>query len=142
MHEADPRGFLLLNGRPVDDGLLASLCSMDPRQCRRLVAELEAANIFSRQNGCIFSRKMVRDTERELRAKEHGKSGGNPNIVKDLDGPTLKGSLNPSLKGRVNGGLNPNGIWPLQEKTYQDRALDAGGCSDLDGEAPFGRGAA
>jgi hypothetical protein len=63
MHEAEPRGHLLLNGRPVTDAQLAALAGVPADIAQALLGELEAAGTFSRTRaGVIYSRKMRRDT--------------------------------------------------------------------------------
>ncbi len=90
MHEAAPRGSLLVNGAPVTDRQLAALAGSTPREVTACLSELEEAGVFSRDSGVIFSRRMRRDTEKAERDKANGKGGGNPR-----------------LKGEDNGGVNP-----------------------------------
>jgi hypothetical protein len=91
MHEAEPRGSLLINGNRVMDRQLASLCGCSEREIKTLVAELEVAGVFSRDNGVIYSRRMRGDTEQAAKDKANGKRGGNPGI---------KRGVNPPDKGR------------------------------------------
>jgi hypothetical protein len=61
MHQAEPYGHLMFNGRAVDNAQLAKMVSESPREVFRWLAELEAAGVFSRDDsGVIYSRKMVR----------------------------------------------------------------------------------
>lgn len=91
MHEADPRGHLLVNGNPVSDAQLSSLCGVPPAETKRLLAELEAAGVFSReQDGTITSRRMCRDTRKAIADRNNGKKGGNPSV---------KGWVNPPVNG-------------------------------------------
>lgn len=81
MHQAEPRGSLLVNGNTIGTKQLASLCGATPRETFLLVAELEAAGVFSRaEDGTIFSRRMKRDDEKAERDKANGKTGGNPRL--------------------------------------------------------------
>jgi hypothetical protein len=65
MHEATPRGYLVLNGQPVDAEALASLMSAKPREVARAMEELDEKGVYSRTaEGVIYSRKMVRDIKR------------------------------------------------------------------------------
>jgi hypothetical protein len=91
MHEAIPRGFLLVNGMPVSERQIASLAGMPIREISSLLDELEGAGVFSRDNGTIYSRRMRRDTDKAERDKEYGKAGGNPR---------LKARVNPSDKAQ------------------------------------------
>lgn len=72
MHEAEPYGYLLVNGRPVTDAQLAVLAAAPSDQVPSLLDELETAGVFSRtRKGVIFSRRMVRD---EKKSEEGRKS--------------------------------------------------------------------
>lgn len=63
MHEAEPRGHLLLNGRPVTDTQLAALAGVPVNTAQELLGELETAGTFSRTRaGVIYSRRMRSDT--------------------------------------------------------------------------------
>lgn len=81
MHEAEPRGSLLVNGKPVNERQLASLAGVAPKDAAGLIAELEESGVFSRDaDGTIFSRRMRRDDERAARDKANGGKGGNPKV--------------------------------------------------------------
>ncbi|MGU3495914.1 hypothetical protein ACLBXM_17880 [Xanthobacteraceae bacterium A53D] len=87
MHEASPRGSLLVNGRPVNERQLAGLagCALD--EASSMLAELEEAGVFSREtDGTIFSRRMRRDDEKADRDKANGRKGGNPTLKSDKEG--------------------------------------------------------
>jgi hypothetical protein len=93
MHEAAPRGSLLVNGQPVTDKQLASLCGVSGRDVTRCIEQLEAAGVFSREdNRTIYSRRMRRDEEKAERDKANGKGGGNPR---------LKAGVNPPVKAQI-----------------------------------------
>lgn len=82
MHEAEPYGHLLVNGRAPTPRQLAGLLGGTERQVTALLAELEEAGVFSRtEDGVIYSRRMVRDRERsEEGRKQVAKrwGGGDP----------------------------------------------------------------
>mgnify|MGYP001342045335 CR=1 FL=1 len=81
MHEAEPRGYLISNGAPLSDKQVASLVGATPRELATLLAELEGAGVFSRcEDGTIYSRRVVRDAEKQVRDKENGFKGGAPNV--------------------------------------------------------------
>jgi hypothetical protein len=93
MHEAVPRGSLLVNGQPVSDRQLAALCGVSVRDGVTCLAQLQAAGVFSLDdNRTIYSRRMRRDQEKAERDKANGKAGGNP---------TLKGGVNPPDKAQI-----------------------------------------
>lgn len=79
MHEAEPRGHLLVHGRSPTDTQLAVLAGISPDQLPDLLGELEAAGVFSRTSkGVIYSRRMTRDTKSSKTARKNGQKGGNP----------------------------------------------------------------
>jgi hypothetical protein len=96
MHEAEPRGTLRVNGRPMTHVQLAALVGSTPKDVQRYLDELEAAGVFSRdESGVMFSRRMVRDTEKAERDKANGGRGGNPTLK-----PQDKARVNPSVNGK------------------------------------------
>lgn len=85
MHEADPRGHLLINGQPMTERMLASLTGTDESTVSRLQTELETAGVFSRSNkGVIYSRRMTRDEKLSMMRTKSGKKGGNSTADKYL----------------------------------------------------------
>lgn len=118
MHEAEPRGFLIVKGQAVNAKQLAALAGIPPKDCAAYLAELEAAEVCSRDDkGTIYSRRMVRDTEKAIKDKENGKGGGNPR---------LKGGVNPKDKERDKPNDNTQWIHGLMvkegEQTSQNEA--------------------
>ena len=94
MHEAVPRGSLLVNGRSVNARQLAGLAGCSVDDVISMLAELEDAGVFSREDdGTIFSRRMRRDDEKSERDKANGRKGGNPSLKTENDG------VNPLHKG-------------------------------------------
>src|SRR5258708_4928532 len=91
MHEARPRGSLLVNGLPVNDRQLASLSGVSHREVVGLVAELEAAGVFSRDAKIIFSRRIRRDEAKAAKDKANGTLGGNPSVKAVVGPPVNRG---------------------------------------------------
>jgi hypothetical protein len=88
MHEATPRGTLRINGAPMTAKQIAALVGAGVGEAQRCLDELEAAGVYSRDdNRVIFSRRMMRDTEKALRDKANGKGGGNPSIKRGVNPP-------------------------------------------------------
>lgn len=59
MHEADPRGFLVVNGAPLNERQVANLAGVSIDEATGLLEELEAAGVFSRDdNGVIYNPDM------------------------------------------------------------------------------------
>lgn len=87
MHEATPRGALVINGKALATRQIAALagCALD--EAEAMIAELEESGVFSRESdGTIISRRMQRDAEKEARDKANGKTGGNPRLKRDKEG--------------------------------------------------------
>jgi len=81
MHEADPRGHLLIKSMAPTDAQLAVLVGTTPDQIPDLIGELESAAVFSRtQKGVIYSRRMTKDEKKSRTARKNGKNGGNPTL--------------------------------------------------------------
>lgn len=71
MHEANPYGHLLVNGRPISAKQIAAIVGSSPDEVSDLLAELEEAGVFSRTDeGVIFSRRMIRDHDRAEDGRE------------------------------------------------------------------------
>lgn len=110
MHEAEPRGHLLVQGRSVSAKQIASLAGCSSKAADEAILELEQAGVFSKTDeGTIFSRRMVRDTEKAQKDHANGKGGGNPR---------LKEGVNPGVNG-VDKAKN------LEERGKKDNSLTA-----------------
>ena len=116
-HECDPYGHLVVNGNPMQAPQIARLVGLPAKECGALLQELETAGVFSRlENGCIYSRRMVKDERlRKIRA-EAGRLGGNPDLLgrkvnQNLtteDNQQDKQSLTPSSSSSSSTSLNSN----------------------------------
>lgn len=121
MHEAVPRGSLLVNEKQVNEKQLAALCGVSSRDVTACLAQLEDAGVFSREeNGTIYSRRMRRDEQKAQTDKANGKAGGNP---------TLKGGVNPPDKAQIPEARSqkPEERAALPEKTISENLADASG---------------
>jgi hypothetical protein len=100
MHQAEPYGRLVVNGRAIDPATLGRMVGAKAGEIVRWQAELEQAGVYDREGDMIVSRRMVRDeTVRRLRA-EGGKLGGNPALMdnhKDTDKVGDKVNHQPNL---------------------------------------------
>jgi hypothetical protein len=86
MHEAEPYGSMLVNGKRINKVQLAALVGAQEKECSRLMLELEGAGVFSRDpDDTIYSRRMRRDYEQALKDKANGKTGGNPKLISKFD---------------------------------------------------------
>ena len=94
--EANPIGYVRVNGRALGVTDIAKLAGVTETECSSLLSELDRNGVFSRdKSGTIYSRRMVRDRMSQKQAEENGKKGGNPSLSKhegisDLDNPPLK----------------------------------------------------
>lgn len=81
--EADPIGYVTVNGRPLDGQDLARLTGVSVPEVETLLSELDRNGVFSRdRKGMSYSRRMVRDEKRRKLAQKNGKTGGNPTLSK------------------------------------------------------------
>jgi hypothetical protein len=107
MHAGTPYGHLAINGVAMSDEESALHANVPMKEYKRLLAELERRNIFSRtEAGVIYSRRMVRDEDRRQRSAE----GGASNSKGGTDAPPKKrtgavGSLFNFLLERYGGCL-------------------------------------
>ena len=89
--DADPIGYVTVGGRPMGATDLARQTGASEAEVRTLLDELDRNGVFSRdRKGCIYNRRMVRDTRILLRNQRNGKKGGNPKLLQppDLTGGT------------------------------------------------------
>jgi uncharacterized phage protein (TIGR02220 family) len=82
MHQGSDYGHLKVNGKVILPANLARMTGTTSKECEGYLDELESAGVFSRDDeGCIFSRRMIRDEKtREARAAG-GFKGGNPALM-------------------------------------------------------------
>jgi hypothetical protein len=97
MHEAEPYGHLVLNGRAMDIPILSRVISVDPRTITTALKELESFGVFSRtDDGVIISRRLIRDHEASSKRQVNGFLGGSP-ILKAKTSPYKKQSLSDGM---------------------------------------------
>ncbi len=99
MHECVPYGNLALNGKPMDTASLARLSGETEETIKRLLEELESAGVFSRtKDGCIYSRRMIKDEALREERSTAGKLGGNPHLIKQKVNPFVNHQDNQKVK--------------------------------------------
>ncbi len=81
MHEGEPYGHLTINGRAPKLDEIANLVGRPEREVEKAFGELVRQQVFSTASGVIYSRRMVRDHEKEERDRLNGKGGGNPKLI-------------------------------------------------------------
>lgn len=101
MHEAEPRGQLLIKGVEPTLPQLSSLVGATVEEVTDLLAELETNQVFSRKkNGVIYSRRMERKTELSRKRAEAGSKGGRARQEENL---SRKNGESPEKKERIFG---------------------------------------
>lgn len=101
--QAEPRGYLVVNGEALDARRLALVTGRHPGEVKRLLAELETKGMLSVEDGRIFSAWIVADTERSQAGRRNGRKGGNPVLLGCAEGE----GVNPTVNPRVNPSVNP-----------------------------------
>lgn len=77
MWESTERGYLTLNGKPMDEETLARCLGFASLLLHHLLQQLEAFGVFSRrEDGAIFCRRIVHDAEIAQKRALSGKLGG------------------------------------------------------------------
>lgn len=121
-HDGTPYGHVTINGRPASAKQIANIAGIPERDAAKWLGELEDAGVFSRtEDGCIFSRRMVRDKALRDEGAANGRKGGNPKL-KDGD---IRGDAAPvKAKSRygITGGVNP----PLNLQEAEAEAEEEG----------------
>jgi hypothetical protein len=120
MHECQPYGHFALHDEAFPDIKAAKRCGVTLGEYKRLLAELEAARVFSRTaNGTIYSRRMVKDERvRNVRAaggvlgaehgilgKEFGVLGGNPQLKAGYNEPGKLYAIQRTSGGPIKVGI-------------------------------------
>ena len=86
MDASRERGFLLIGDRVPTGAEIARMVGGEARAVVRLMRELEANGVFSRDSrGAIFCRRMVRDCADLQQNIADGRLGGNPVLMKNKD---------------------------------------------------------
>jgi len=117
MHEAEPYGHLIVNGKAPDARRIAAMLGGAEKHVAAMLAELEDAGVFSRDNdGTIYSRRMVRDNQKAERDRANGKRGGNPDLTE-----TKPRKVNPGGMGGVNPPDNGEDKAQILEARYQKK---------------------
>lgn len=105
MHEGSPYGYLKVGSMVILPANLARMVGATLPEVEGWLDELHKAGVYSMdENGCIFSRRMIRDEEIRKRRASGGKLGGNPNLVrkessaKDADKVANKDNLRANLQ--------------------------------------------
>jgi hypothetical protein len=103
MDKSSRRGYLEVNGFPMDARAISRNIGESPEDVAAAIAELERAGVLYREaSGTMYSKRMVEDTATREQARQNGRKGGNPKLVKPSTPPALTQGLthgvNPALK--------------------------------------------
>lgn len=90
MHQADPYGYLVLNGKPIEAGQLARMVGATEKEVTRWMAELLSAGVPRVDDTGVFSKRMVKDEHLRNVRGSGGILGGNPALV----GSKVNGKVN------------------------------------------------
>lgn len=104
MHDCEPYGHLVLNGKPMTIAQIAGQIGISPAQAKRLLDELIANGVARvTDGGVIYSKRMVED-ERVRNARAEGGKAGSGHGSKG-GGHGVKGGRPKGGKGGGKGGF-------------------------------------
>lgn len=83
MWESSERGYLTINGKPMSHEAIARAIGEDNQNFKICLTKILDNGCFNvREDGAIFSRRMVRESEISVKRSISGSQGGNPNLLK------------------------------------------------------------
>lgn len=112
-HECEPYGHMTVNGKAMTPAQIGRLVGLSAKECEKLLGELLEAGVSSvREDGGIFSRRMVRDedlrnrrsdgggagAEHGAKGGKHGSKGGRPTKARGVSEPPLPPAEEPPLE--------------------------------------------
>ena len=153
MHEAEPRGHLLLNGRPVTDAQLAALAGVPVNTAQELLGELETSGTFSRTRaGVIYSRRMRTDTAVSAKQRKNVSKRWENQPPQDAENKDEKGIGNtkhdtkpipkkPEARDTIPNGIDAGPSPDLDKRAWDEAvvSLHRGGLSEQKARAFFGK---
>ncbi|WP_138223398.1 hypothetical protein [Nibricoccus aquaticus] len=125
MWKSPRRGYLEVSaGVPVSVLQLARLIGETQRTVAALIAELESAGVFSREEntGVIFSRRIVKDMAFLDACSAAGRKGGGNPALKGTTAEPLSLPLKVSTNGDSNLGIEPQKLEPRYQNTDAENA--------------------
>ena len=107
MMNSEPYGHLSAAGKPMSDEQAARLIGLDIGTYKGILRDIEDAGISSRSaEGLLYSRRLVRDHEKFLKASADGKKGGGNPALRNSGfrshSPEAR-SQKPEAKGAIKG---------------------------------------
>jgi hypothetical protein len=123
MHEAEPYGYLLIDGKKPDLGNIAALVGRPLAETRRALAELAEHGVYSLdENEVLYSRRMVRDAAKELKDRENGKIGGNPRLTEGVNPPLKAQSPDTRIQNPTSEEKKKRDLFGVGEKRENEGA--------------------
>lgn len=131
MDEATPRGYLLVAGQRPSPKQIASLVGCESREAAGYMRELEDRGVFSRrQDGVIFSRKLVRETRfSDEQSARRAKSQVVDNVEQSIFGGTksaTKETRDQNPETRIQTKAIATAIWDEAPLASRRRSSKAG----------------
>ncbi|MCF7811580.1 hypothetical protein K9N50_11395 [bacterium] len=85
MHQSDPYGYLLINGIIPSNKDVSHLLRLHHKTYQAGLKELLLYGVLcQKENGTIFSKRMIQDEHIRLVRSEAGKLGGSPLLKQDV----------------------------------------------------------
>lgn len=147
MMEAEPYGHLCINSAPAKPEQIAALTCTPVKVIKKALAELLENGVASQtDNGVIYSRRLVRDRQKQEQARNFGHQGGNPKLRNQDKGghkAPLKGGGYPAGdKGEANPHGKPESRYQNPDTRYQTDEVGLGWLEEACEAAGMPRGAA
>lgn len=99
LYQANPPGYLLVSGENPPQKVMSKLLRVHPSMYRRCLRQLIDAKVLKvREDGVVYSERIVSDCEKRAKARANGKKGGNPNLQRKGVNPPVNPDVNLPLK--------------------------------------------
>jgi len=109
MHEGNPYGHLKVGNKVILPENLARMVGVTIDEIEGLLEELLSAEVYSvDEDGCIFSRRMVKDEKVRAARAAGGSKGGNPALMKEEKGAKDNDEVRGKVRGKVETKVNLN----------------------------------
>lgn len=151
MHEGTPYGYLKVNNKVILPPNLSRMVGATLQEIEGWLSELLDAGVYSIEDGCIFSRRMVKDEEIRLKRAAGGHLGGNPALINTenkVDGrlttevkqnTTPASASSSALKNKNISAISFPDFWALwpstDRKTQKAKCLEKWKTHNLDSKA-------
>ena len=113
MWESHERGVLVIGGKPMARETIARVIGEDNQNFEICLSKILDNGCFDvREDGAIFSRRMVRENEISVKRSISGSQGGNPNLVK-------QNSSKPPSKTQANADIDIDNVIDTDLNNYE-----------------------